>query len=313
MMKPIFLSENLLDSPYIRVKSNVIQEAKLSYLGQLARIVQPNNGCGFTPKGKMPITERTITVKRHKANLEQCTDEFFDNCWEYITGQGLDIEKLDATALGAQILNFLIMRTQQGIVNDIFLLGWYADQASVDPFFAQNNGWFRQIGLDIAAGDTPAAVATGSGAPLAAGASETIFNAMIAAETSQMYKLAASEKVMLVSKSIWENYRIFLASNPNLESARTQLVDGVQTLYFNGVMLVNCPQWDDVDADDLGLVDNHRAVLTYRRNLTVGTDITALDNEFVTWFDMQDEVQKIKAKMRLGFQVAHPELLVYAE
>jgi hypothetical protein len=313
MMEPIFLSENILNSPYVRVKSNVIQEATLSYAGQLSRIIQPNNGCGFDPKGKMPITERTINVKRHKVNLSQCTDEFFDNCWEYITGQGLSIEKLDATALGNQILSFLITRTQQGIVNDMFELGWYADDTSVDPYFAQNNGWFKQINADIVAGDTPPIVPTGSGAPLAAGASETIFAAMFDAQLDVMDDLDEGEKVLLVSRSIYNNYKNFLKDNPNLESARTMLMDGVMELRYCGVLVVKCSQWDRVDANDLGLVDNHRAVLTYRRNLTVGTDITALDNEFVTWFDMKDEVQQIKAKMRLGFQVAHPELLVYGE
>lgn len=313
LLKPIFLAANILNSEYFRVKANVIQEAKLSYAGTMARIIQPNNGCGFDPKGEMPITERTLTVKRHKVNTQQCTDEFFDNCWEWITGQGLDIEKLDATTLGARILDYIILRTQQSIVNDMFELGWYADDTSVIQFFAQNNGWFKQIAADIAAGDTPAAVSTGSGAPLAAGASETIFSDMFAAQLDVMDNLDEGEKVLMVSKSIWNNYRDFLKDNPNLESARSMLIDGVMELRFCGVPVIKCPQWDTIDANDLGLVDNHRAVLTYRRNLTVGTDITSLDTEFMSWFDMQDEVQKVKAKMRLGFQVAHPELLVYGE
>jgi hypothetical protein len=313
LLKPIFVSDNILNSPYTRVKSNVKQEATLSYIGQLSRIIQPNDGCGFDPQGKLPITERKINVKRHKVNLQQCTDEFFDNCWEYITGRGLDIEKMDATEQGRLILNFLLEQTQRGILNDMFALSWYADDTSVIPFFAQNNGWFKQINADITAGDTPAIVPSGSGAPLGAGASEALFEAMMDAQTDVFDDMAEGMKVFLVSKSLWNNYRAFLKDNPNLESARSMLINGVLELRYCGIPVVKCSQWDSIDANDLGLADNHRAVLTYNQNMTVGTDITSLDNEFVTWFDMQDEVQKVKAKMRLGFQVAHPELVVYAE
>lgn len=308
-VKPIFVSDNILTSPFFRMMRNVKQKATMSYLGALSGIIQPNNSCGWDPKGGLDITEREIEATRHKVNVEFCTDEFFNNCWEYLTGQGLDIEKLDATQKGVEIRNFIILQVQRGIVNDLFRLAWYADDASVDQFLSQANGWFKDIEADVAAGDTPS-IGTGSGAPLAPGDSETILQAAVDAQLDVLDNLPESEKVILVSKSIWNNYRDFIKSNPNIEQDRVTFMDGIRELRFCGILVQKCAAWDLEDAR-LGNVDQHRLVLTAVANLTIATDITALDNAFMTWFDMQDELLKIKAKLRAGFRVAHPELVVY--
>lgn len=308
-VKPIFVSENILNSPYFRMMRNVKQTATMSYIGAMENIIQPNDSCGFDPKGNLDISERDISVKRHKVNLQFCTDEFFDNCWEYLTGNGIDIEKLDATEKGRQVLNFIILQTQRGVINDLFRLAWFGDTASVDQFLSQADGWFKDIDADVLAGDTPT-ISTGSGSPLAAGASETIFFDATDAQLDVLDDLPESEKVFMVSKSIYNNYDAFLKTNVYLESDRMRLIDGVRELMFDGIKIVKCPQWDREDAR-IGNVDQHRLVLTATRNLTIATDVTSLESNFQTWFDMQDEVQKIKAKFRAGFRVAHPELVVY--
>jgi hypothetical protein len=309
-LRPLFVSNSILDSMDVRVMRNVKREAAMYLLGEMTDILQVNPGCGWTPKGKMPTSQRTVVTKKHKVNLELCTDEFWGTCFEWMTGNGLDIHKLDATELGNQVLNFWITRIQQGLLNDMFRIAFYSDDTSVLPFYAQNNGWFKQIEQDIADGLTPAAVATGSGAPLTPGDSEAIFQGMIDAQTDELEDVPVDQKVFMVSKSIWNDYRNFLKSNVNLESDRMRLIDGVQTYYYEGIEIKRCPQFDRAD-NELGNADFHRAVLTWKGNLTVATDVNAGDTQFSIRFDEDTELHKIKTFLRLGFQVALPELVVY--
>jgi hypothetical protein len=308
-LSPMFVSDNIITDPFFRLMRRVKRDATMSFMGSMARIVQKNTGCGWNPDGTTSITERDITTMKHKINTEQCTDEFFDTCWEYITGLEIDIELMTTTEQGRAVQDFTMKVIRDAAINDTFLLAWFSDVDSVDAFLAQNNGWFKDIEADVASGATPS-IATGSGAPLAAGASVTIMQLAIDAQLDVFDNVAEGDKKFIVSKSIWKNYQAFLKSNPNLESDQERLINGTQMLRYNGIDLVKCPQWDTEDALQ-GLVDNHRLVLTIAKNLVIATDITSSETRFDSWFDRQDELAKTKAKFRLGFRVAHPEMLVY--
>ena len=309
-LSPIFVSENILNNPWIRVKRDVKQTATLFYAGPLEEIIKANVACGFDPQGSMSITQRTITVSRHEIELEMCTDEFWDTCLEYALGQEMDLFNLDAEPAGRVIRDAIITRTQQGFLNDMFSLAFFADDASAYPFLAQANGWFKQIDADIAAGLTPTAPNV-SGIALTAGQSEDMFEALLTAQTDVMESLDNGEKAFLVSRSVWENYRQFLKSNQNVESSWNFMQNGSNTmLMYCGIPVVKCPQFDMWDNVKLGGTEIHRALLVSNKNLTVGTDIRGSETRFETGYDRREKTHDIMAAFKLGFQVAFPELVV---
>lgn len=312
-LSPLFVNQNLIGADWVKIMRNVKQEAVMYFGGAMSRIIQKNRGCGWDPKGEMPITQRTVTTGKHKINVQLCTDEFWDTCLEYLTGSEIDIYQLDTTELGRLVLNFWIERIQQGYWNDLFTLAFYADTASTNPFFAQGDGWLKDIKQDIADGLTPAIVPTGSGAPLAAGASVTIFEDMIAAQTDVFEDMTEDMKVFIVSKSIYNNYRDYLKANPAVSESWLSLQNGIMELKFCGIKVEKCPDFDKIDAELAGAGDQHRALLTFKETLTVATDIRANDTEFNVRFDEDTKLHKIEAFFRLGFKVAHPELVVLAE
>lgn len=312
LLKPLFVSDSVLGSSKFKIMRNVKRSATMYFAGAMEGVVQANKGCGWNPQGAMPLTQRDIEVAKHCVQLELCTDEFWDTCFEYLTGQGIDIYQLDDTDAGRKVLEFLLLRVGQAVTNDVFKLSFFGDTASALPFYAQADGWNKQIEADIAAGLTPPTVVTGSGAPLAAGASVTIFEDMMNAQTDELDDLEANQKSFMVSKSIWNNYRDYLKNAPNIEGAWIALQDGMFELRFCGIPVIKCPQFDKVETA-LGNPDTHRAYLVYTQTLTVATDVNGAESSFVVRFDEKTKFHEIESYFRLGFSVAHPELVVYAK
>jgi len=310
-LKPIFLSDNILNNLWMRVMTNVKQDATMFFAGGLSQIIKKNTSCKWAPKGKMEITQRPIVTMKHEVQLSLCTDEFWNTCLEWATGNEEDIFTLDDEETGRVIRDAWIARVQQGIVNDMFDLGFFADTDSVLEFYQQNNGWFKAIDADIAAGNTPAAVPTGSGSPLAPGDSVDIFDAMIAQQTAVFKKMPGNTKVLMVSDSIYQNYKQFLGSQP-LESSFMILQEGLQERIplYCGIPVVCCPQFDEFDNVTSGGTDVHRALLTFGQNLTVATDVRDSSTRFSLEFFRRTKEWDIESYFRLGFNVAHPELVV---
>lgn len=310
-LAPAFVSDNILGGQYYKIMRGVKTKAIMYFAGALSEIIQKNNGCGWTPKGAMDITQREIEVCRSKIQLELCTDEFFDTCLEEMLGTEEGIQQLNETPGGEAILNFWIERIQQGFWNDLWKLSWFGDTDSVLSFYAQCDGWIKQIEADVAAGLTPPTVDALSGVPLPAGASVTILEEVMESQTDILDDVAVNEKVLFVSKSVYNNYKNFLKDNPNCCDAWQALQDGIMELFYCGVKLVKCSQFDRCDAA-LGNPDTHRVILAHIRTLTIATDVAGEDASFSIRFDEDSELHKIKAFFKQGFSVAHPELIVYA-
>jgi len=310
-LAPAFVSDNIIGGAFYKIMRNVKRTAVMYFAGALSNIVQKNTGCGWTPSGSMAITQREIEVCKEKIQLELCTDEFFDTCFEDMLGNEEGIYQLNETPTGQAILNYWIERVRQGFKNDVWKLSWFGNTDSVLPFFAQCNGWIKQIEADITAGLTPPAVDALSGAPLAAGASVTILEEVIDAQTDILDDVPASDKVLFVSKSIWNNYKKYLQSNPNCCDSWSTLQDGILELRYDGILLIKCSQFDACDAT-LGNPDTHRVILAHNRTLTMATDITGEETSFSIRFDVDSKLHKIEAYFKQGFNVAHPELIVYA-
>lgn len=312
LLKPAFSSESPLGGNF-SVLRNVKVDATMHMLNRPKRFLQSNDNCGFTPKGKMQLTSRKITVKRMKINLQFCIDELFDTCMERITGAGNDIKKMDATTRLKQLKAAMMEQIQQGAIDDIFAIAHFGKvtntigDADLSAFYAMLNGLWEDIFADVAAANTPATTGV-SGSALSAGDSVDLFEDTYGDAKLPLKRFKKIELVYKVTSTVYDNYRKYLQAL-GTELANQFIIDGVPSgLMYNGIPVIEYPEWDDILVNEYGLTIPHRVQLTVQGNDTLATDISGDSTELRVYSDEDEEFIKIKGELRLGAREAHPEL-----
>ncbi len=312
LLTPAFSSESPLSGNF-SVLRNVKVDATMHKLNRPKRFLQSNDNCGFTPKGKMQLTSRKITVARMKVNLQFCVDELFDTCLERITGAGNDIKKMDSTKALKALKAAMMEQVQQGLIDDIFAVAYFGkvtntiSDADLQSFFALMNGIWEDIFADVTAGNTPAQTGV-SGSALSSGDSVDLFDDTYGDSKLPLKKFKKNFLVYNVTSTVYENYLAYLQAL-GTEMANQLIIDGVQVgLKYNGIPVIEHPEWDDILVNEYGLTLPHRVQLTVQGNDTLATDISGESTSLRVYSDIDEEFIKIKGELRLGAREAHPEL-----
>ena len=288
-----------------RIISNVTNQRKLAFVQELEKIVRAHTGCGFTPAGNAKIYERTLTVDRVKVNLEWCWEELKDTVYEEALNKGISFPDINGTIF------FDILQTlaTQAIRKDNSRLAFFGDRASLSPAYDVTDGlWTVYIPGFVAANQTPY-FNTGSGAPLAAGDGIDILRNIYDGSDVRLKGLPTNMKKFYVSGSVFEQYRADIENGGGGDAGITVLQNGQEVFSFRGIEVKPMWLWDDIMTTDFSAPNTHQALLTTPQNLVLGTDLLDSTNEFKVWYNDEDEVVRLKALYKLGFNVVHPSLM----
>lgn len=125
-----------------------------------------------------------------------------------------------------------------------------------------------------------------------------------------------SECRFYVTQSIADKYEQYLVGK-GIESTYTNLVDGVPALKFNGVPVIPMPMWDANIQSYFDLGDTydapHRALLTLKSVIAVGTPSAKAFDEVDVWYDKTSRKNYILCKDKLDAKILSDKMLIYAE
>ncbi len=125
-----------------------------------------------------------------------------------------------------------------------------------------------------------------------------------------------SECRFYVTQSIADKYEQYLVGK-GIESTYSNLVDGVPALKFNGVPVIPMPMWDANIQSYLDLGDTydapHRALLTLKSVIAVGTPSAKAFDEVDVWYDKTSRKNYILCKDKLDAKILSDKMLIYAE
>ena len=291
------------------------------YLPQkLSKIYKKYTTCTFSAAGGTAnINDKTLSVEKIKANLEECVDTWDDTIFAELMKPGVDRDNLEGTIID-RIIKRQVMKATQ---SDMHRLIWFADDADADTDWDHFNGFIRLF-LDNS---------SSIGASCFIDADSTAFESSDA---------LASDGAIGLLRQIWENQNAVLRTMPNrkfyvthtvadnlrttLENAGTdsglaRIENGDQGLRFRGVPIVEVPEWDLHLADTTnphytgsGLsIGSNLIVYTTADNLVFGSDIRDNQNNMkIRYADDDDEKMKITSKLKLGAQVLHYDLVCLA-
>jgi hypothetical protein len=292
------------------------------YLPQkLRKILRKYTSCGFSAAGgTTTIVDKTLSVEKIKANLEECVDAWDDTIFGEMMKSGVNRDDLSGTIIDTIIKNQYIKAAK----SDINRAVWFADINDADADWNQFDGFVTLL-LDNSAsiGASRFIDADGtsfeSGDALASGGALGLLRQIWDNQTPELRDLPASEKVFYVTNTVKDNYLTTLESQSNV-AGQMMIQDGVTKLYFRGVELVVIPEWDSNLADTTnphygtGLaIGSNFIVFGAKDNFVFGSDIAAGETSFkIRYADDDDEKMKVTTKFKLGVQIIHYELVALA-
>jgi hypothetical protein len=293
------------------------------YLPQtLRKILRKYTTCGFTAAGGVStIVDKTLSVEKVKANLEECVDAWDDTIFAELMKPGVNRDDLSGTVIDN------VIRTQylKAARSDIQRIAWFADINDADSDWDQFDGWVTNaldnsssigatcfIDMDSTSFETGDALATDGALGL--------LKQMWEAQTAALRAVPAGGKKFYVTNTVLDNFRDTLEDQNN-SLGQALIQDGVEKLFFRGVELSVVPEWDTNLADSTnphytgsGLsIGSNFIYYTVKDNLVFGSDVVEGSTSFkVRYADDDDEKMKLTTKFKLGVQTMHYELVCLA-
>lgn len=305
------LAENLVGLySFARTRPGEPHKVRFGRLSTPRHLLQPANGCGWTPKGKVLLNVDEHTLGSVDYDGEQCPDEFGE-CFDGIFGVGNDAKDMLGSPAGRALFDQLLNRIYVGLGNSVWDMLMFANHPVID--LADAGGWqnasatewadyldqmhhaqvggiitildnlkdvvgLEQMNVSIQSTDVSTDGTRYTGDVIA------LFEALVAASTPDFQVIVDEIRqdgvpVMVVSKSIFNAYKDYLIST------YSQIPQGFQFLYqgddgmtypvrnvlqWNGIWVVQAGSWSAFDR--INGVTTHRAILTAPGNFGVGYD-----------------------------------------
>ena len=216
----------------------------------------------------------------------------------YITSYTQTATNWVATNAAALLLRGIVA-TSSGA--DIILTSAIAGQPFTAPAFAT-----ASTVTGLVAATTPNTVP----AALAAGESEDTFLLLHDGADAVLRNIKKTEKVFLVSSSVYQNYQTFLESQTT-EGARSATIDGIDYLTYRGIPVIDMG-WDEHLNADFPTAYPHRIIYTEQNNLVLGIDSMNQFNETKMWYNPDAEENRFRTKLVMGCQYVHNKMTAIA-
>ena len=326
--------ESIFENPAVAdlmtVYDGIVTKKQIPFLGLLSKITKKDAGCGSgVSANNIPMTEKFWEPENLKIWLQLCAEDLLNSFWVY--AQKLGMDRSDVT--GTTIASFVVERMTSAAQEDLLRIIWFNDKNAewVDdggvitdgvPLADYNiiDGLWKQI-FDVVAA-TPArlnaipenALATKTAQlALATNRAFNTFQKMISAADARLK--AAPDKIIICTSSLLDNYASYLEGQGN-DASFIRIENGYSTLRYRNVTVYGMDFWDrTIQADfDNGTTYDlpHRALLTTKMNLAVGSDKLADAESFKVYYSEDTELNNFKGKYRVDAKLLQDYLIQVA-
>lgn len=333
LLEPMFRSDDIMKSytiyPNVKFKQNIMMADKLT------SITAVNDGCGANlctgaNLNDFDLTQKVLEVTNVSVKQTQCWDMFKEEVIRESYNSGVNMPDLN----GTQLAEIIGKRVQQGIQHDTVRNMWAGDSAlagaAANCSFASmgdglwkllsGGGVFTGTGMtEYTALSTAAGNLTTVGATITPADAELLLLSVFDAAPAELQQTPAGEKKMFVTPNIYNAYYGTLtALAPTVgavDYGHSEAQSGVNytKLRFRGVEILPMYEWD---TSFTALAGGHPNLFTSaanadltqgciyaaKKNLFIGSDVTAPENNFKMFYDESDEEMKIRAYFTMGFQ-----------
>ena len=323
--------ESIFENPAVAdlmtVYDGIVTKKQIPFLVSLSKITKKDAGCGSgVSANNIPMTEKFWEPENLKIWLQLCAEDLLNSFWVY--AQKLGIDRSDVT--GTTIASFVVERMTAAAQEDLLRIIWFNDKAadnisgggviangvSLTDYDIIDGLWKQIFDVVTANAARKTAISENAGASkaaqlnLAAGKAFTTFQKMMAAADSRLK--SAPDKILLCTTTLLENYAVYLESQ-GTDASFIRIENGYSTLRFRNVTIYGIDFWDRTIQSDF---DNgttydlpHRALLTTKMNLAVGSDKLADAETFKVYYSEDTELNNFKGKYRVDAKLLQDYLI----
>jgi len=302
------LAENpLLTALGFRIEQD-IQSSKTFYkTNRLNKITKKAVDCntGDTATG-IAIENVVLSVTSMEAELSQCKSVFESSIYEAALKKGYDVYNLEGTQIQTLMLEIFGMAVGNDLYRQIFL----NDTTLTNADYTAYDGVFKKLkaGFLNSDGTTRVAASISDTDINSTNIVATLDTYVNAQKSPLKYNVSAANKRFLVTDPVYRAWEQKLTELGSLESSKVQLVDGIESLKFRGIPMVNLTQIDEYILQDFSTTspqssatDDNRIILTNPQNHIIGTDMMTDTANAEFWYERKDKKNYMRLNYRAGY------------
>lgn len=284
-----------------------IQSSKTFYkTGRLNKITKKSVDCntGDTATG-VAISSVVLSVTQMEAELSQCKAPFESSIYEAALKKGYDVYNLE----GTQIQTLLLEVFGSAVADDLYRQIFLNDTTLTNSDYTAYDGIFKTLKAGALAGDgTVIVAAVISDTDINQTNILTTLDTYVDAQNSVLkYNYTPDQKRMYVTDPIYRALETKYTTLGNLESSKTELINGISTLKFRGIPVVNLLTIGDYINLDFATgspatANDNRIILTNPQNHIIGTDMMTDTTSAEFWYERKDKKNYCRLNYRAGYK-----------
>jgi hypothetical protein len=326
--------ESIFENPAVAdlmtVYDGIVTKKQIPFLGTLSKITKKDAGCGSgVSSNNIPMTEKFWEPENLKIWLQLCAEDLLNSFWVY--AQRLGMDRSDVT--GTTIASFVVDRMTAAAQEDLLRIIWFNDKDALNvddggvitdgvslTDYNIIDGLWKQIFQVVSSFPERrftitenAGVSKSAQLALAATAGLKVFQGLMAKADSRLK--SAPDKIIICTTTILENYAVYLETQ-GMDASFIRIENGYSTLRYRNVTIYGMDFWDrTIQADfDNGTTYDlpHRALMTTKMNLAVGSDKLADSESFKVYYSEDTELNNFKGKYRVDAKLLQEYLIQVA-
>lgn len=257
-----------------------------------------------TISGQPTLSARTITPEEMTSRMHFQPQEAFGTMYSG------DVDPRDRN----EFYGIFIEQNREIMRNDLSEIAWWGDKTLASPaadlaFFQSINGLWKRLEVGVGDGDiTRVNISSYNGSAISGANAEATLDTLWKNRSNTMRQLDKSRLVYQVTPGIYDAYEDYL-KGLGTEEAHRKIINGYETLTYNGIPLMEMTGWD-IRLTEVYGANRHRAILTDRMNLKVAGN--TFGRGFKVWFSDDDDMWKSQAYVKLDTNWVHSERTLVA-
>lgn len=330
----VLITEGGLEE-FHEIETGIEHKTQIPFIGNLGLIGKKITGCdrGENPS-QIPLTEKFWDPVLIGDRLKHCSTDVNALLKLFKKAQKINPDFFDR--INSEEFGIIIAKVEQAMKKMLNRKVWFEDTAADNiagggsitngfdiDYFNTFDGLFKQIYIEVpVTAPNYVAITANTGATYADQELDTdtalgIFRAMYNKMDARFFQALedGAQPVMGITRELFQNYQDQL-EDKSLSFTLAETKDGVTGLSYRGIPLKVRYDWDNNirTYQDNGTTHNlpHRAILTVKENIPVGTLSTSDLTTLRSWFEQKDNANYIDFDLKIDAKHLLPYLTVAA-